>query len=393
MVETNDIKTGNWQPATKNRYKMAKRDYYEVLGLQKGAPKDEIKKAYRKLAVQYHPDKNPGNKNAEEKFKEATEAYEILSDDQKRSAYDQYGFAGVEGMGGGHNWSNFQGFEDIFGGGDFGSIFESIFGGFGGERSSRGGARSGANLRYDIELSFKDAVFGTKVEIQYSHSEGCPACHGTGAEAGTGRKTCPTCGGAGQVRHSQGFFSLSQTCPTCGGAGTIIDKPCRQCGGAGAQKKKQTIKVTIPPGIEHGKRIVIPKQGDAGQAGAPPGDLYVFVHVKPHKYFERQDEDIYCAIPISITQAALGGEIQVATLDGKNIKVKIPAGFQNGKLLRIRGEGVPQASRRGDLYLKLMVRVPEKLSRKSRELLEEVSRTEGENEKPEMIALSELGEH
>jgi molecular chaperone DnaJ len=374
---------------------LTKRDYYETLGLQKGAPKDEIKKAYRKLAVQYHPDKNPGNKSAEEKFKEATEAYEVLSDDQKRGAYDQFGFAGVDGMGGGHDWSNFKGFEDIFGGGDISSIFESIFGGgmgggFGG--SERRGPRPGANLRYDIELSFKDAVFGTKVEIQYSHNEACVVCHGSGSEAGSGRKTCPTCGGAGQVRHSQGFFSLSQTCPSCGGAGTIIDKPCRQCGGAGAQKKKQSIKVTIPPGIEHGKRIVIPKQGDAGRAGAPPGDLYVFVHVKPHKYFERQDSDLYCALPVSITQAALGCDIEVTTLDGKAIKVKIPAGFQNGKLLRIRGEGVPESRARGDLYLKLLVQVPQKLSRKGRELLEEVSRLEGENTKPDLIELKALGE-
>ena len=378
---------------------MAKRDYYEVLGLQKGAPKDEIKKAYRKLAVQYHPDKNPGNKNAEEKFKEATEAYEVLSDDQKRSAYDQFGFAGVEGMGGGHNWSNFQGFEDIFGGSDFGSIFDTLFrggfgGAFGGGRSSRNSPRSGANLRYDIELSFKDAVFGTKVEIQYAHNEFCSACHGSGAEPGSGRKTCPTCGGAGQVRHSQGLFSLSQTCPSCGGAGTIIDKPCRQCGGAGTQKKKQTIKVTIPPGVEHGRRIVIPKQGDAGASGGPPGDLYVFIHVKPHKYFERQDSDLYCAVPISITQAALGGEVQIATLDGKTIKVKIPPGAQNGKLLRIREEGVPQGSafsaRRGDLYIKVLVQTPQHLSSKGRELLEELSRVEGENSSHQPIPLSEL---
>jgi molecular chaperone DnaJ len=376
---------------------MAKRDYYEVLGLQKGAPKDEIKKAYRKLAVQYHPDKNPGNKNAEEKFKEATEAYEVLSDDQKRTAYDQFGFAGVEGMGGsGHNWSNFQGFEDIFGS-DFGSsIFETIFGsGFGnGGRSSRNGTRSGANLRYDIDLDFKDAVFGTKIEIQYGHSESCSACHGSGAEPGSSRKTCPTCGGAGQVRHSQGFFSLSQTCPGCQGAGTIIDKPCRQCGGAGVQKKQQKIKVTIPPGVEHGRRIVIPNQGDAGANGGPSGDLYVFIHVKPHKFFERQEGDLYCAVPISITQAILGGEIQITTLDNKTIKVKIPAGTQNGKLLRIREEGVPQNSafsvRRGDLYIKVIVQIPQKLNRRSREILEELSRLEGENATPQPIPLSEL---
>jgi molecular chaperone DnaJ len=376
---------------------MAKRDYYETLGLQKGAPKEDIKKAYRKLAVQYHPDKNPGNKNAEEKFKEATEAYEVLSDDQKRTAYDQFGFAGVEGMGGGgHNWSNFQGFEDIFGGSDFGSIFDSLFGGLGGGRSSRSSAHTGPNLRYDIELSFKDAVFGTKVEIKYSHNVTCSACHGSGAEPGSNRKTCPTCGGAGEVRRSQGFFSLAQTCPGCGGAGTIIEKPCRQCGGAGVQNNKQTIKVTIPAGVEAGRRIVIPKQGDAGKNGAPPGDLYVFIRVKPHKYFERQDSDLYCAIPISITQAALGGEAQITTLDDKTIKIKIPAGTQNGRLLRIRDEGVPQdgafTTKRGDLYVKIMVQIPQKLTRKGRELLEEFSRAEGENTSPQPIPLSELAQ-
>jgi molecular chaperone DnaJ len=377
---------------------MAKRDYYDVLGLQKGVPKDEIKKAYRKLAVLYHPDKNPGNKNAEEKFKEATEAYEVLSDDKKRSAYDQFGFAGVDGMGGGHNWSNFQGFEDIFGGSDFGSIFENLFGmggspfggGFGGGRSSREGPRTGANLRYDIELDFKDAVFGTKVEIQYSHNETCSSCHGSGAEPGTKRKTCPTCGGQGQIRRSQGFFSMTGVCHTCGGSGTIVEKPCRQCGGAGVQKKKQTIKVTIPPGVDQGKRIVIPKQGDAGPEGGPPGDLYVFIRVKPHRYFERQGGDLFCAIPISVTQAALGGEINITTLDSKTVKVKIPSGTQNGKMLKVRGEGVPSSLGRGDIYIKFLVQVPAKLSRRGRELLEELSRVEGENASPPMTALADL---
>jgi molecular chaperone DnaJ len=362
---------------------VAKRDYYDVLGIQKGASKDDIKKAYRKLAIQYHPDKNPGNKEAEEKFKEASEAYEILSDDQKRAAYDQFGFAGVEGMGGGQqDYSQvFRGFEDIFG--DFSGIFDTFFGG-------SGGARQGANLRYDIEIPFKDAVFGTKVEIQYLRNEACPACKGTGAANGSGKKVCPTCAGSGQVRHSQGFFSMASTCPSCGGEGYIIEQPCKECSGSGTQKKRQKIMVTIPPGVENGKRVAIPRQGDAGPGGGPPGDLYVFIRVKPHEYFERQDMDLYCAVPISVTQASLGAEIYVSTLDGKTIKVKIPPGIQNGKMLRIRDEGVPAGGRRGCLYIKLMVRVPAKLSKRGRELMEELAKTEGENESPGPIPLAEI---
>jgi molecular chaperone DnaJ len=373
---------------------VAKRDYYEVLGIQKNASKDDIKKAYRKQAIQFHPDKNPGNKDAEEKFKEATEAYEVLIDDKKKAAYDQFGFAGVDGMGGqGHDWSNFRGFEDIFGGGDFGSIFDTIFGGFGGgfRRGGQGGVRQGANLRYDIEIPFKDAVFGTKVEIQFSHNESCAACKGSGAANGAGRKTCPTCQGAGQIRHSQGFFSLASTCHTCGGEGSVIEKPCMECGGSGTQKKRQKLSVTIPTGVENGRRLIIPRQGDAGPNGGPPGDLYVIVRIKPHEYFERQDVDLYCAVPISISQASLGADIQVSTLDNKIIKVKVPAGTQNGKMLRIRDEGVPASGRRGNLYIKFMVQIPEKLSRRGRELLEELAKTEGQNNSPGPIPLSHLG--
>ena len=375
---------------------MAKRDYYEVLGVDKSASKDDIKKAYRKLAIQYHPDKNPGNKEAEERFKEATEAYEVLADDKKKAAYDQFGFAGVDSMGGqGHDWSNFRGFEDIFGGNDFGSIFESIFGGFGGggfrRSSGQGGVRQGANLRYDVEIPFKDAIFGTKIEIQFSHNESCSGCKGSGASNGAGRKTCPTCQGAGQVRHSQGFFSLATTCPSCGGQGFVIDRPCMECGGSGTQKKRQKLMVTIPSGVENGRRLVIPRQGDAGPNGGPPGDLYVVIRVKPHEYFERQDFDLYCAVPISIAQASLGAEIQVSTLDGKTIKVKVPAGTQHGKMLRIRDEGVPSGNHRGNLYIKLIVRVPEKLSRRGKELLEELSRAEPQNDSPGPIPLSQLG--
>ncbi|MDR0586314.1 MAG: molecular chaperone DnaJ [Treponema sp.] len=367
---------------------MAKRDYYEVLGVPKNASKDDIKKAYRKLAIQYHPDKNPGNKAAEDKFKEATEAYEILGDDQRKAAYDQFGFAGVEGMSGGQDFSQtFRGFEDIFG--DFSSVFDTFFGG-GGRRSSSGGVRQGANLRYDIEIPFKDAVFGTKVEIQYTRNDSCPTCKGTGAEGGSGKKVCPVCQGSGQVRHSQGFFSVASTCHNCHGEGYIIEKPCHDCGGSGTQRKRQKIMVTIPAGVENGKRVVIPRQGDAGPGG--PGDLYVFLRIKPHEFFERQDLDLYCAVPISITQAALGAEIHVSTLDGKTLKVKIPPGTPNGKLLRIRDEGVPSGGRRGSFWIKLMVQIPVKLSRRGRELLEELAKTEGENDSPKPIPLSEMSE-
>ncbi|MDR1058233.1 MAG: molecular chaperone DnaJ, partial [Treponema sp.] len=348
---------------------MAKRDYYEVLGVEKNASKDDIKKAYRKLALQYHPDKNPGNKAAEEKFKEAIEAYEVLSNDKKKQAYDQFGFAGVEGMGGPtpQDFSQtFRGFEDIFG--DFGSIFDTFFGG-GGRRSSGGGpggARQGAALRSDIEISFKDAVFGAKKEVSYTRNDACPSCKGTGAANGAGKKVCPTCQGSGQVRHSQGFFSVASTCPSCGGEGYIIEQPCRECGGSGTQKKRQKLLITIPAGVENGKRVVIPRQGDAGINGGPQGDLYVVIHVSPHEYFERQGTDLYCAVPVSFTQASLGAEIQVSTLDGKIIKVKVPPGTQNGKMLRIRDEGVPAGGRRGNLYIKLIVLVPVKLSRRGR---------------------------
>ena len=372
---------------------MAKRDYYEVLGVQKNSSKDDIKKAYRKLAVQYHPDKNPGDKQAEEKFKEATEAYEVLADDQKKSAYDQFGFAGVEGMGGSHDWTNFRGFEDIFGEGGFGSIFENLFGGGFRRGTSGGGVRQGANLRYDIEIPFKDAVYGTKVEIQYSHNEACTGCKGSGTADGGGKKTCPVCRGSGQIRHSQGFFSVATTCHHCHGDGYVIEKPCKDCGGSGTQKKRQKIMVTIPAGVENGKRVVIPRQGDAGPNGGQAGDLYVFIRVKPHEYYERQGYDLYCAVPISITQASLGADIHVTTLDGKTIKLKVPSGTQSGKLLRIRDAGVPSGSQKGSLYIKIMVQIPEKLSRRGKELLEELAKTEGQNDSPKPILLSRLGEN
>ena len=300
---------------------MAKRDYYEVLGVTKGAQRDEIKKAYRQLAIKYHPDRNPGSKDAEEKFKEATEAYEILADDRKRHAYDQYGFAGINGMGQptAQDFSTiFQGFEDIFG--DFSGFFDSFFGGAAGSRrrpSSRSYGQQGSDLRYDMEIGFLEAAFGAKKEVSYARAERCETCGGTGADKGTGRKLCPTCGGSGQVRRNSGFFSIASTCPSCNGEGEIMEKPCATCRGNGLVRRNRTITVTIPAGIEDGKRLSLAGQGDAGTNGARDGDLYIFVRVQPHELFERDGSDVYCAVPISITQAALGAEIVVTTLDEK----------------------------------------------------------------------------
>jgi len=376
---------------------VAKRDYYEVLGVQRDAAKDDIKRAYRKLAIQFHPDKNPGDKASEEKFKEATEAYEVLGDEQKRQAYDQFGFAGVEGMGGGQQDHStvFRDFEDIFGGfGDFSSIFGSIFGNagggsFGGRQSDR--PHRGSNLRYDIELPFEKAVYGTTVEISYSKDDTCKTCSGSGSTDGSGRKVCGTCKGSGQIRRSSGFFSISQPCPTCSGEGSVIDKPCRDWSGSGITKKKQKIKVTIPPGVDDGKRVTIPGQGDVGPNAGAPGDLYVFIHVRSHEFFERHEQDLYCAVRIDMITAALGGDVAVNTLDGKKIKLGVPAGTQHGKLLRVREEGVPSSGgRRGDLYIKILVQIPPRLSRKGKELLEELRGVEGENAEPQAVKLSEV---
>jgi molecular chaperone DnaJ len=375
---------------------LAKRDYYEVLGVGRGASVDEIKKAYRKLAIQFHPDKNQGNKEAEEKFKEATEAYEILSDEKKRQAYDQFGFAGVEGGGGrGFGSAAFHDFSDIFGGGDFGdfsSIFEGFFGG--GRRSSggRGSAQRGSDLRYDAEINFKDAVYGTKLELEYSHNASCQTCRGTGAESGSGKKTCGACGGSGQVRRSSGFFSIASACPVCHGEGYIIEHPCKSCGGSGLVKKHQKIKVTIPAGIENGRRISIQGQGDAGPNGGEAGDLFVVIHIRPHAYFERDGNDLYCVIPISITQAALGAELEIPNVLDQKIHLKIPAGTQDGKVFRLRGEGMPLANshHRGDLYIKIMLKVPVKLSNRSKALLREVADLEGEVTAPNPVSLAEL---
>ena len=372
---------------------MSKRDYYEVLGLDKSSSGPEIKKAYRKLAIKYHPDKNHGNADAEAKFKEATEAYEVLSDDQKKQAYDQYGFAGVDGMGGpGFNANAFHGFEDIFGGG-FETIFDSFFGGGGGGSRGRGRQQQrGSDLRFDLKVSFYDSVFGTKEEIKYRKDIACDACGGSGAKPGSNKKSCGTCGGQGQVRRNSGFFSVAQACPTCNGEGSIIEDPCPSCRGKGIEEKAQKVNVTIPAGISHGKRIRLNNQGDAAPNGGVPGDLYVYISVGSHKTFERDGHDLYCAIPISFSQAVLGCDIFVKTLDDKKIKLKVSPGTQSGKLLRIKGEGVfhLNTTRRGDMYVKLILDVPTKLSSNEKKIIKEFGLVHGENDTPTPKSLNSL---
>ncbi len=367
-----------------------KRDYYEVLGVSKTATKEEIKKAYRKLAIENHPDKNPGDKAAEERFKEATEAYEVLSDDTKRKNYDNYGFAGVDnsqGFGG----AAYRDFNDLFSGG-FGSIFEDLFG-FGGRSSSfssrsHGGAQTGQSIRVNIEVDLQDVMGDCKKEMTYYHQVPCETCHGTGSSKGTSStKTCPTCGGAGQIRQSSGFFSMARTCPTCGGRGVVIPDPCPVCKGSGTVRKSQTLKIKIPAGIESGADIIIPQMGNAGQNNATPGDLYVRVNIRPHKYFIRQNEDLFVQIPISMTQAALGLDIEVKNLMGQPVKVNIPAGVQNGKIVKVKGQGLPRykSSSTGDMYIKFQIETPKRLGLKAKQLMKELSETLGENSSPNPV--------
>lgn len=366
---------------------MAKRDYYEVLGVQKGATDDEIKKAYRKIALANHPDTHPNDKDAEERFKEASEAYEVLSNKQKREAYDQYGFAGVDGFAGGAagNYSNvYRDFSDIFGGGGgFSDIFESFFGG--GHSSSRSsGVSQGSSLRYDITIDFKDAIFGSQVEISFPHQVSCDTCHGTG---GSGMKTCPTCGGRGQVARGNGFFQVASTCPTCGGRGRVVENPCSDCHGTGLKRKSEKLKVSIPAGVDNGSKVVLRGMGDAGMNGGPAGDLLVVVSVREDRYFVRQGQDLFLQVPVSFTQASLGADIEVPTIDGTNVRVSIPSGFQSGKMLRLKGRGVPRlkgrgADDRGDMYLRVIVETPKHLGLKARSLMKQLSDALGEETAP-----------
>ncbi|MBL0284769.1 MAG: molecular chaperone DnaJ [Zoogloea sp.] len=348
---------------------MAKRDLYEVLGVNRDASEDELKKAYRKLAMKFHPDRNPDNKEAEEKFKEGKEAYEILTDANKRAAYDRYGHEGVNpSMGGGGGGQGFDGFADAFG-----DIFGDIFGGGGGGGGrGRSNVYRGADLRYNLEISLEEAARGAEKTIRIPAQEECEPCHGTGAKPGTQPKTCPTCGGAGQVRIQQGFFSIQQTCPKCHGSGRIIPEPCTSCGGAGRVKRQKTLEVKIPAGIDNGMRLRHGGQGEPGVNGGPAGDLYVEIHIKQHAVFQRDGDDLHCEMPISFTTAALGGEIEIPTLDGA-ANIRIPAETQSAKVFRLRGKGIRNVRSHapGDLMVHVIVETPVKLTDRQKELLRE----------------------
>ncbi|MDD2667861.1 MULTISPECIES: molecular chaperone DnaJ [Zoogloea] len=349
---------------------MAKRDLYEILGVNRDASEDELKKAYRKLAMKYHPDRNPDNKESEDKFKEAKEAYEILTDANKRAAYDRYGHAGVDqsmGGGGGGGGQGFDGFGDAFG-----DIFGDIFGGGGGGGRGRSNVYRGADLRYNLEITLEEAARGAEKTIRIPALEECEPCHGSGAKAGTQPKTCPTCGGAGQVRIQQGFFSIQQTCPKCHGSGRIIPEPCTSCGGAGRVKRQKTLEVKIPTGIDDGMRLRHSGHGEPGVNGGPPGDLYVEIHIKQHPVFQRDGDDLHCEMPISFTTAALGGEIEIPTLDGA-ANIRIPAETQSAKVFRLRGKGIRNVRSHspGDLMVHVIVETPVKLTERQKELLRE----------------------
>lgn len=356
---------------------MSKRDYYEVLGVERNVSEADLKKAFKRLAMKYHPDRNPDDKEAEEKFKEAKEAFDILSDAQKRAAYDQFGHAGVDSaMGGGGFHGGGANFSDVFG-----DIFGDVFGGGG---PGRGGPRSqrGADLRYNLELSLEDAVKGTTVKIRVPTSVVCATCGGSGAKKGSTPETCSTCGGAGQVRMQQGFFSLQQTCPQCRGTGQLIKDPCGSCHGEGKTQETKTLSVKVPPGVDNGDRIRLSGEGEAGDRGAPSGDLYVQVTVKEHPLFHREDNNLYSEVPISFVTAALGGTLEVPTLDGR-VNLKIPAETQSGKLFKLRGKGVKsvRGGPVGDLLCRVIVETPVNLNSKQKELLQEFEKSVSDGSK------------
>tara|TARA_B100000287_G_scaffold422520_1_gene464595 strand:- start:473 stop:1600 length:1128 start_codon:yes stop_codon:yes gene_type:complete len=353
---------------------MSKRDYYEVLGVDKNANEADIKKAYRRVAMKYHPDRNPDDPQADAKFKEASEAYEILATQEKRAAYDQFGHAGVDpSMGGGAGG---------FGGGSFSDIFGDVFGDIFGGGGNRGGPQRGSDLRYTLDISLEDAVKGTTVEIRVPSLSSCDLCGGSGAKKGSQPTTCGTCGGAGQVRMQQGFFQVQQTCPNCRGRGKTISNPCPTCRGQGRVEKNKTLSVKVPPGVDTGDRIRLSGEGEAGPEGGPAGDLFVQMSVKEHPLFERDGKHLYCEVPISFADAALGGELEVPTLDGR-VKLKIPSETQTGKLFRLRGKGVKpvRGGGTGDLLCRSVVETPINLTKRQREILEELKISLGEGGK------------
>jgi molecular chaperone DnaJ len=359
----------------------AKRDYYEVLTVSRSATEQEIKSSYRKLAMQFHPDRNPDDPDADEKFKEATEAYSVLIDTEKRSRYDQFGHAGLNGGSGfsGFDPSQFTGFNDIFG-----DIFSDFFGGNVGGGGRRSRSQRGGDTRADLTLTFEEAAFGKKTEVKVRRHETCIQCKGSGAAPGKGPVTCNTCAGRGQVRYQQSFFSIARTCPTCQGQGRVVAEACTKCKGETRIVRERSLEVAVPPGVEDGTRIRYQEQGDAGFNGGPAGDLYVVLHVTAHPFFEREGKDLYCSVPISISQASLGAEIMVPTLDGEH-KLKVPDGTQSGTTIRLRGKGVPalQGGGKGDLFVRIRVLTPHKLTKRQRELLEELGKTFPVENKPE----------
>ena len=348
---------------------MSKRDYYEVLGVSKTATDQELKKAYKRLAMKYHPDRNPGQ-DGEERFKEAKEAYEVLSSEEKRAAYDRFGHEGLSGAGFGAGAAGASSFSDIFG-----DVFGDIFGGAGGAGRQSRQAR-GSDLRYNLELSLENAVSGTTVEIKIPTYVNCDTCDGSGAKKGTSPTTCTTCGGAGQVRMQQGFFSIQQTCPACHGQGTVISDPCPSCSGQGRVKKVKTLSVKVPAGVDTGDRIRLAGEGEAGGPGVQPGDLYVQIHVKEHEIFQRDGDNLYCEVPIAFHIATLGGELEVPTLDGR-VKLNIPAETQTGKMFRLRGKGVKpmRGGVQGDLLCRVIVETPVNLSKEQKDMIREFSNT------------------
>ncbi len=362
-----------------------KRDYYEVLGVAKGASADELKKAYRKLAMEHHPDRNHGDPSAEGKFKELNEAYDVLKDDQKRAAYDRFGhqaFAGGGGGGGGGDpFAGFGGFNfGQGGGGGFADIFDEMFGEFMNARP-QGGAGRGADMRYNLEISLEDAFKGSQAQIRVPSSITCEGCNGSGAKAGTQPTTCTTCHGHGKVRAQQGFFTIERTCPSCSGAGRVIKTPCPTCGGSGRTRRERTLKVDIPAGVEDGTRIRLSGEGEAGMRGAPAGDLYIFLSLKAHPLFQREGADLHCRVPLPMSTAALGGEIEIPSIDGSRTKLTINPGTQTGQQYRLRAKGmsVLKSGQRGDLYVEAMVETPRNLTPRQQELLREFAAEAGEN--------------
>jgi molecular chaperone DnaJ len=362
---------------------MAKRDYYEILEVTRTASDGEMKTSFRKLAMKWHPDKNPGDAQAEIRFKELAEAYDVLKDPQKRAAYDQFGHRAFEQGGGGGGFR---------GTGDFGStmsdIFDDLFGdimGGGGRRSRGGGRERGADMRYNMEITLEDAFAGKTAQVRLPTSVMCESCSGSGAKSGSKPRQCPTCRGAGKVRASQGFFLLERTCPGCNGRGEIIENPCNSCNGEGRTVKERTLQVNIPAGVEDGTRIRLSGEGEAGLRGGPSGDLYIFLSLEEHPFFQRDGADLYCRVPIAMTEAALGGDVEVPTIDGGRTKVKIPEGTQSGKQFRLKGKGMPVLRSReiGDMYIQAMVETPQNLTKRQKELLEEFRKAQSESNHPE----------